>query len=85
MKATIKDVAKKAGVSVMTVSRVMNKREHIAPATKEKVLRIVKKLNYRPNKIARSLVGKKTNFIGLLVPNIAVGLGFILKKVSSFL
>ena len=55
----------------MTVSRVMNKREHIAPATKEKVLRIVKKLNYRPNKVARSLVGKKTNFIGLLVPDIA--------------
>lgn len=71
MKATIKDVAKEAGVSIMTVSRVINKREYIAPATKEKALRVVKKLNYMPNKVARSLVVKKTNFIGLLVPDIA--------------
>lgn len=71
MKATIKDVAKEAGVSVMTVSRVINRREYIAPVTKEKVLRVVKKLNYMPNKVARSLVVKKTNFIGLLVPDIA--------------
>ena len=71
MKTTIKDVAKEANVSVMTVSRVINKKEYIAPGTKEKVLKAIRKLHYRPNKVARSLVVRKTNFIGLIVPDIA--------------
>jgi len=71
MKSTIKDVAKEAHVSIMTVSRVINKKEYIASATREKVLKAVRKLHYRPNRVARSLVVQKTNFIGLIVPDIA--------------
>ena len=71
MKATIKDVARVAHVSIMTVSRVINKKGYVAPSTKETVLKAIKKLHYTPNKVARSLVVKKTNFIGIIVPDIS--------------
>lgn len=51
----IKDVAIKAGVSVSTVSRVMNNRGYISQATKDKVFNAMKDLNYQPNEIAKSL------------------------------
>lgn len=70
MRSTIKDVAREAEVSTMTVSRVINKKEYIAPVTREKVLAAIEKLNYQLNTVARSLVAKKTDFIGLLVPDI---------------
>ncbi len=71
MGITIKDVAKEAGVSLMTVSRVINNKEHIAAATREKVQTALKKLNYMPNISARNLVLKKTDFLGLVVPDIS--------------
>ena len=71
MAVTMKDVAKKAGVSVMTVSRVINKKEYIAVETRERVESALKELNYKPNINARTLVTKKTDFLGLIVPDIA--------------
>ncbi|MCR4433609.1 MAG: LacI family transcriptional regulator [Caldiserica bacterium] len=66
---TIRDVAKKAGVSAQTVSRVLNQRPDVAPQTREKVLQAIADLNYRPSGIARSLRLKSTGTIGLIVPD----------------
>ena len=63
----IKDVAIKAGVSVSTVSRVMNNRGYISQSTKDKVFNAMKDLNYQPNEIAKSLFKKKSNIIGLIL------------------
>ncbi|HLR71991.1 MAG TPA: LacI family DNA-binding transcriptional regulator [Pseudogracilibacillus sp.] len=61
-----KDVAKKANVSQSTVSRVMNQPHKVNPVTRNKVLEVIKNLNYRPNSIARSLVSKETMSIALI-------------------
>lgn len=68
--ANIRDVAKKAGVSVATVSRVLNHPNTVSPTTMEYVLSVIKELNYTPNGLARSLALNKTNTIALLIPNI---------------
>ncbi|MGB9857796.1 MAG: LacI family DNA-binding transcriptional regulator [Dictyoglomaceae bacterium] len=68
---TMKDVAKRAGVSVSTVSHVINKTRYVEEETKKKVLSAIKELGYRPNIVARSLRKKSTNTIGLIVSNIA--------------
>ncbi|WP_018248304.1 LacI family DNA-binding transcriptional regulator [Orenia marismortui] len=65
---TIKDVAKDAGVSPSTVSRVINDHPRISNATKKKVKKSMKKIGYHPNIIAQSLVKQKTNTIGLVMP-----------------
>lgn len=70
MGVTLKDVAREAGVSVMTVSRVMNKKEYIAEETRRRVLEVGERLGYRPNQYARSLVTHKTDFVGMIVPDI---------------
>jgi len=59
----IKEVAKKAGVGVGTVSRVLNKREHVNSSTKERAIEAIEELDYQPHAIARSLSSKKTNTI----------------------
>ncbi|GKU23463.1 LacI family DNA-binding transcriptional regulator [Clostridium folliculivorans] len=69
--ATIKDVAEIAGVTVTTVSRVLNNRGYISDSTREKVNAAMKELNYQPNELARSLFRKKSNIIGLIVPDVA--------------
>ena len=63
----IKDVAEKAGVSITTVSRVMNTPEKVNINTLEKVLATMEELNYTPNWFARNLQTSKTGFIGVLV------------------
>lgn len=68
--ATIKEVAQLAGVSVATVSRVLNKNGYVKEQTLEKVEQAIKELNYTPNSIARTLFTKKSNTIGLLIPDI---------------
>lgn len=68
MLITMKDVAKKAGVSVTTVSRVLNNRGSISEKTRKMVFRTIEELNYHPNEMARSLMTKKTHIIGLIVP-----------------
>jgi DNA-binding LacI/PurR family transcriptional regulator len=66
-KANIYDVARVAGVSHQTVSRVMNNHPSIRPATKEKVLAAMKQLDYQPNLAARSLVTTKSNMLAFLI------------------
>ncbi|WHY33963.1 LacI family DNA-binding transcriptional regulator [Cytobacillus firmus] len=61
------EVAKAAGVSNMTVSRVINNSGNVSEKTRQKVLKAIKELNYQPNLIARSLARKKTNILGLVV------------------
>jgi LacI family transcriptional regulator len=70
MNARIKDVAKKAGVSVATVSRVLNGGKCVSDKLKESVMSAIEELNYSPSYIARSLVTKKTNIIGVIVPDL---------------
>ena len=69
--ATIKDVAEIAGVTVTTVSRVLNNRGYIGENTRKKVYDAMNVLNYRPNEMARSLLRKKSNLIGLIIPTVA--------------
>lgn len=66
----IKEIAKQAGVSVATVSRVLNHPDTVAPKTKEHILALIDEMGYKPNWFARGLNFNKTNTIGLLVPNI---------------
>ncbi|MED3383367.1 LacI family DNA-binding transcriptional regulator [Bacillus subtilis] len=68
---TIRDVATKAGVSVATVSRVINNKGQATPETVTKVLEVIKELGYKPNVVARSLTSRKSNTIALFVPTIS--------------
>jgi LacI family transcriptional regulator len=68
--ATIRDVAKLAGVSVATVSRVLNKNGYVHETTKKKVEEAITQLSYRPNEIARTLYKKNSRLIGLIIPDI---------------
>lgn len=71
MKKTIHDIAKASGVSVTTVSQILNgKGDRFAAATKERVRRIAKEMNYRPNRMAASLITRQSKTIGLIVPDI---------------
>ncbi len=67
MSITIKDVAKKANVSVATVSLVVNNNKRISPQTKTKVNKAIKDLNYYPSRAARGLVSQKTGNIGFIL------------------
>ncbi len=70
-KVTMKEIAILSGNSISTVSKVLNKKDaHISIKTREKILNIAKENNYTPNKIASSLVTKKTYSIGLVIPDI---------------
>jgi len=68
----MKNVAQKTGVSVATVSHVINETRFVREGTKKKVLKAMKELNYYPNFAARSLRSRKSNVIGLLVPDISI-------------
>ena len=70
-RVTIKDVAREAGVSAQTVSRAINDKGEISPQTQERILRIADRLGYRPNSVARSLATRRTQNIGLVVPDVA--------------
>lgn len=70
MSITIRDVARKAGVSVTTVSRTLNNRGYISKETREKIYAVIQELNYSPNMLARSLTRARTQTIGLIVPSI---------------
>ena len=70
-KITIKDIARIAHVSNTTVSRALNNQSRIRNETKERILTIAKELSYRPDFIARSLVMKRTNTLGLVITTIA--------------
>ncbi|WP_445490790.1 LacI family DNA-binding transcriptional regulator [Niallia sp. 03133] len=70
MSITIKDVAKQAGVSIATVSRVLNGSKPVSLKVKEKVLQVVEETGFNPNQVARSLIMKKSSLIGVLIPDI---------------
>lgn len=69
--AGIKDVAKKAGVGVGTVSRMLNDSGYVAEETREKIEAAMRELNYTPNELARNLYHKRTGIIAVLVPNVS--------------
>jgi DNA-binding LacI/PurR family transcriptional regulator len=68
--STIRDVARRAGVSVATVSRFLNQNAHLAPDTQARVEAAIRDLDYVPEAAARNLSNRKTNAIGLLLPGI---------------
>lgn len=68
---TIADVAKEAGVSMQTVSRVINEKGEVSSETRQRVLEAIEQLGYRPNSLARGLALNKTLTLGLIVPDIA--------------
>lgn len=68
---TIKDIAKKAGVSYATVSRALNNKSDVNPKTKQRITELAEKMGYRPNFIAQNLVMKRTNNIALIVPDVS--------------
>ena len=71
-RTTIRDIALRAGVSVTTVSLVLNGKEHrIAQETRKKIISIANEMDYRPNQLAVGLITKRTNTIGLIVPDIS--------------
>jgi len=69
--ATIRDVAKLAGVSVATVSRVLNQNGYVNEETEKRVRKAIEELNYKPNEVARTLFKKTSKTIGLIVPDIS--------------
>ncbi len=64
---TIKQVAQQAGVSTQTVSRVLNNRPDVAPATRQRVQQVIEQLGYRPSAIARSLIQQRSHTLGVVV------------------
>lgn len=70
-RTTMKSIAEKAGVDVSTVSRALSGNKRIKTETREEINRLARKLNYRPNELARGLVTQKTSTIGVIVPEIS--------------
>lgn len=68
--ATIKDVARAAGVSVATVSRALNGAENVLPHTRQRILDIAQELRYAPSGAARSLITRRTDTVGALLPDL---------------
>ncbi|UTR15630.1 catabolite control protein A [Salipaludibacillus sp. LMS25] len=71
MNITIYDVAREAGVSMATVSRVVNGNPNVKPTTRKKVLEAIERLGYRPNAVARGLASKRTTTVGVVIPDIS--------------
>jgi LacI family transcriptional regulator len=68
---TLKDVARRSGVSAMTVSRVINGGERVSPQTRQKVEEAIAELGYVPSRVARGLIRQKTHTLALIVPDVA--------------
>ncbi|MBF9017592.1 MULTISPECIES: LacI family DNA-binding transcriptional regulator [unclassified Oceanispirochaeta] len=71
MRVTIKDIAKKAGVSVAAVSKALNDQPDIGQKTKDRIKRISKEMGYTPNAVARNLVKRDYKTLGILIPDIS--------------
>ena len=70
MPVTMREVAQQAGVSIKTVSRVVNEQGEISEDTRQRVLAVINRLGYRPNMVARGLVTQRTYTVGLVVADI---------------
>jgi LacI family transcriptional regulator len=68
---TIKDVARSVGVSVSTVSRVLNDTSYVSAQTRQIVLQAIRELHFEPSQIARRFANKRTATVGLLIPDVA--------------
>src|SRR5258708_28600628 len=90
MAVRMKDIARDLGVSVVTISKVLRNHSDISTETRERVLKRMKELNYRPNLAARALITGKTQTMGLVVPGlvhsffaqVAKGISSILREQS---
>ncbi len=83
-KVTIVEVAKKARVSLGTVSRVLNNHVHVAPETRERVSAVIQDMGYVANRQARSLAGGKTSTVGVIVPDLGTGyIGEIIRGIDT--
>jgi LacI family transcriptional regulator len=81
---TIQDVAKEAGVSISTVSRVLNEKDDVAPATYAKVRQVIDEMGYASSLAARSMRSRRTNVIGLIMPDVGAAFSLeILKGVNK--
>lgn len=69
-KATIRDIAKLAGVSTATISRVLNNKPDVDPATRERVLRVVEEQQFVPSITAAGLPNGRSRLIGVLIPDL---------------
>ncbi len=69
MPVSIQEVARLAKVSISTVSRVLNRRDLVSEKTRTRVESAIRKLNYRPNAFARGLMLRKSEIIGLVLPD----------------
>lgn len=70
MPTTIADIAREASVSTMTVSRAINNDPKISPATRERILKVARRLNYQPNRYAQALRTNLSKMIGIVVPDL---------------
>jgi LacI family transcriptional regulator len=73
MRVTIKQVAREAGVSTQTVSRVINDRPDVAPETRQRILEVIERLGYQPSALARSLIRRRSHTLGVAI----AGLKFV--------
>ena len=68
--ASMRDVARKAGVGVGTVSRTLNNSGYVAEETKKKIYESMEELNYKPAPAVKTQAGRKTGFVGVMVPSL---------------
>lgn len=71
MSTKLVDIARKADVSVSTVSRIINNSKYVAPEIRDRVNAVIQELGYSPNMVARSLVTKRSKLIGIIIPDVA--------------
>ncbi|MBE0697636.1 MAG: LacI family DNA-binding transcriptional regulator, partial [Anaerolineaceae bacterium] len=70
MAVTMKDVARQAGVSIRTVSRAINGLDDVSIETRQKILAVARELGFRPSQLARALVTRRSQTLGLVIPHI---------------
>src|ERR1700730_17333438 len=70
MPVTLADIAREVGVSKMTVSRAINNNPLISSDTRERVLKVARRMNYQPNQHARALATNRSHLIGMIVPDL---------------
>lgn len=84
MAVTIADIAREAGVSIATVSRVLNDTKPVSPELRSRVFEVIEKNHFKPNTLAQGLVTKRTNIIGVVVPDISNAVfGALAKGINS--